>query len=113
MEAGALAGFPMVDLVATLYDGGFHPVDSSNLAFTQAAKGAFKEAMRTCKPRLLEPIMKVDITVPEEYMGDVIGDVNSRRGLVEGMEERPGGMKFLKTTVPLANMFSYVSNLRS
>eukprot|EP01024_Parvocaulis_polyphysoides_P068230 TRINITY_DN8284_c0_g1_i1.p1 TRINITY_DN8284_c0_g1~~TRINITY_DN8284_c0_g1_i1.p1 ORF type:complete len:645 (+),score=149.97 TRINITY_DN8284_c0_g1_i1:1434-3368(+) len=113
MSNGALAGFPVVDVVATLFDGSYHDVDSSLLAFQVAARGAFRDGMSKCKAKLLEPIMKVEVITPEDHMGDVIGDLNSRRGLVEGFEDKPGGMKFLKAFVPLSEMFNYVSQLRS
>eukprot|EP01025_Chloroclados_australasicus_P065154 TRINITY_DN883_c0_g1_i1.p1 TRINITY_DN883_c0_g1~~TRINITY_DN883_c0_g1_i1.p1 ORF type:complete len:768 (-),score=132.30 TRINITY_DN883_c0_g1_i1:339-2642(-) len=113
MSNGALAGFPVVDVVATLFDGSYHDVDSSLLAFQVAARGAFRDAMPKCKAKLLEPVMKVEIITPEDHMGDVIGDLNSRRGMVEGFEDKPGGMKFVKSYVPLAEMFNYVSQLRS
>eukprot|EP01023_Acetabularia_acetabulum_P010796 TRINITY_DN1491_c0_g1_i1.p1 TRINITY_DN1491_c0_g1~~TRINITY_DN1491_c0_g1_i1.p1 ORF type:complete len:770 (+),score=195.69 TRINITY_DN1491_c0_g1_i1:141-2450(+) len=113
MTNGALAGYPVVDVCATLFDGSYHDVDSSLLAFQVAARGAFRNAMPKCKARLLEPIMRVEVMTPEDHMGDVIGDLNSRRGLVEGFEDKPGGMKFVKSFVPLAEMFNYVSQLRS
>ena len=112
MEAGNLAGFPVVDLKAVLYDGSYHDVDSSVLAFQLAARGAFREGFRQAQPRLLEPIMKVEVTTPEEHMGDVIGDLNSRRGLVGQLTDRVGGLKIVTASVPLAEMFQYVSSLR-
>jgi len=112
MESGDLAGFPVVDLKATLYDGSYHDVDSSVLAFQLAARGAFREGFRSAQPRLLEPIMKVEVTTPEEHMGDVIGDLNSRRGLVGQLTDRAGGLKIVSASVPLAEMFQYVSSLR-
>jgi len=112
MSAGSLAGFPVVDVSATLVDGSYHEVDSSALAFQIAARGAFREAMSKCGARLLEPVMKVEVITPEDHLGDVIGDLNSRRGMVEGFDDRPGGMKNLKAFVPLSEMFNYVSNLR-
>jgi len=112
MDSGSLAGFPVVDVTATLYDGSYHDVDSSALAFQIAARGAFKEAMGKCGARLLEPIMKVEVVTPEDHMGDVIGDLNSRRGMVNKFEDKPGGMKLVQAYVPLAEMFSYVSTLR-
>lgn len=113
MESGVLAGFPMVDLKATLYDGSYHDVDSSVLAFQLAARGAFREGVRKADPRLLEPIMKVEVTTPEEHMGDVIGDLNARRGVVGQLSDRVGGLKIITAMVPLAEMFQYVSTLRS
>eukprot|EP00803_Ostreobium_quekettii_P004353 evm.model.scf_1377.1 EVM.evm.TU.scf_1377.1 scf_1377:638-5686(-) len=112
MESGILAGYPVVDLKATLYDGAFHEVDSSVMAFQMAARGVFREGIRKAQPRLLEPLMKVEVTTPEEHMGDVIGDLNSRRGLVGELGERPGGMKVVTAAVPLSEMFQYVSTLR-
>ena len=112
MESGNLAGFPVVDMKATLYDGSYHDVDSSVLTFQLAARGAFREGFMKAKPRLLEPIMKVEVTTPEDHMGDVIGDLNSRRGLVGSLTERPGGLKIVSASVPLAEMFQYVSSLR-
>jgi elongation factor G len=111
-NSGALAGYPVVDLKATLLDGAYHDVDSSVLAFEIAAKAAFREAMKTCKAVLLEPIMKVEVVTPEEYMGDIIGDLNSRRGQVNGMEPR-GNAQVIDAQVPLAAMFGYVNLLRS
>jgi elongation factor G len=112
MNSGSLAGFPVVDLKCTLVDGGFHDVDSSVLAFEIAAKGAFREAMVKGGAKLMEPIMKVNVITPEDHMGDVIGDFNSRRGMVGTLGEKPGGMKTIEAFVPLAEMFNYVSNLR-
>ena len=112
MKTGVLAGYPMVDVKATLFDGSYHDVDSSEMAFHVAGSMAFKEACRQGGAVLLEPIMKVDITVPEEYMGDVIGDVNSRRGKMEGMEAR-NGMQIIRAFIPLSEMFGYATDLRS
>ncbi|MBE6954772.1 MAG: elongation factor G [Ruminococcaceae bacterium] len=112
MEAGVLAGFPVVDVKVTLYDGSYHEVDSSEMAFKIAGSMAFKEACRKAQPVILEPIMKVAVVVPEEYMGDVIGDVSSRRGNVLGMEARNGAQQ-IDANVPLANMFGYATDLRS
>ena len=111
-KAGILAGFPVLGVHANVYDGSYHEVDSSEMAFHIAGSLAFKEAMQKAKPVLLEPIMKVEITMPEEYMGDVIGDVNARRGRIEGMEDIGGG-KMVKAYVPLAEMFGYSTDLRS
>ena len=111
-KSGVLGGFPVVGVHATVYDGSYHEVDSSEMAFHIAGSMAFKEAMQKAAPVLLEPIMKVEVTMPEEYMGDVIGDINSRRGRIEGMEDIGGG-KMVKAFVPLAEMFSYSTNLRS
>ena len=112
MESGILAGFPVVDVKATLYDGSYHDVDSSVLAFQLAARGAFREGIRKAQPRLLEPVMKVEVTTPEDHMGDVIGDLNSRRGIVGQLTDRVGGLKIVTASVPLAEMFQYVSSLR-
>ena len=111
-QAGILAGFPVLGIHANVYDGSYHEVDSSEMAFHIAGSLAFKEAMQKANPVLLEPIMKVEITMPEEYMGDVIGDINARRGRVEGMEDIGGG-KMVKAYVPLAEMFGYSTDLRS
>jgi elongation factor G len=112
MKNGVLAGFPLVDIKATLVDGSYHDVDSSEMAFKIAGSMALKAAKNHCNPVLLEPIMKVEVTVPEEYMGDVMGDLNSRRGRIEGMETRAGS-QVIKAKVPLAEMFGYSTTLRS
>ena len=112
MQAGVLAGYPVVDVIVTLYDGSYHEVDSSEMAFKIAGSMAFKEAMRKADPVILEPIMKVTVTVPEEYMGDVIGDLNSRRGQIQGMEARNGAQQ-INSFVPLSEMFGYATDLRS
>jgi elongation factor G len=111
MNNGIIAGFPVIGVKATLIDGAYHEVDSSVLAFEIAARAAFKQGLQKGKARLMEPIMKVDVIVPEEHMGDVIGDINSRRGQVGELGER-GNMKTVKAMVPLATMFQYVSSLR-
>jgi len=111
-QSGTLAGFPVVGVHATVYDGSYHEVDSSEMAFHIAGSMAFKEAMAKAAPVLLEPIMKVEVTMPEEYMGDVIGDINSRRGRIEGMDDLGGG-KIVRAFVPLAEMFGYSTDLRS
>ncbi len=111
-KAGILAGFPVVGVYANVYDGSYHEVDSSEMAFHIAGSMAFKEAMTKAAPVILEPIMKVEVTMPEEYMGDVIGDINSRRGRIEGMDDIGGG-KMVKAFVPLAEMFGYSTDLRS
>ena len=110
--AGTLCGFPVVGIHATVYDGSYHEVDSSEMAFHIAGSMAFKDAMQKSEPVLLEPIMKVEVTMPEEYLGDVIGDVNSRRGRIEGMDDVGNG-KIVKAYVPLAEMFGYATDLRS
>ena len=112
MQAGVLAGYPVVDVKVTLYDGSFHEVDSSEMAFKIAGSMAFKEAMRKAQPVILEPIMKVSIIVPDDYMGDVIGDVSARRGNVLGMIPRSGATQ-IDAHIPLSNMFGYATDLRS
>lgn len=112
MQAGVLAGYPVVDVKVTLYDGSYHEVDSSEMAFKIAGSMAFKDAMKKADPVILEPIMKVIVIVPEEYMGDVIGDLNSRRGQIQGMEARPGAQQ-INALVPLSEMFGYSNDLRS
>ncbi len=112
MKAGILGGYPVVGIHATVYDGSYHEVDSSELAFHIAGSLAFKEAMKKASPILLEPIMKVEVTTPEEYMGDVIGDINSRRGKIDGMDDIGGG-KMIRGFVPLSEMFGYATDLRS
>jgi elongation factor G len=113
MQSGVIGGYPVVGLRARCYDGSYHEVDSSEMAFKIAGSMAFKDAMRKSDPKLLEPVMKVEITVPEEYMGDVMGDVSSRRGRIEGMEPQNGGAQLIKAYVPLAEMFGYSTDLRS
>jgi elongation factor G len=110
--SGVLAGFPVIDFKVTLTDGASHDVDSSVMAFEIAARAAFKEALQKAGPRLLEPVMRVEVVTPEDYMGDIIGDLNSRRGNVSGMDQR-GNARVINAMVPLANMFGYVNNLRS
>ena len=112
MESGVLAGYNVVDVKVTLYDGSYHEVDSSEMAFKIAGSMAFKEAMKKADPVLTEPIMQVDVLVPEEYMGDVIGDLNSRRGQISGMEPR-GAVQAISAKVPLSEMFGYATDLRS
>lgn len=112
MQNGVLAGYPIIDIKATLFDGSYHEVDSSEMAFKIAASQALKAAKDKCEPVLLEPVMKVEVVVPEEYMGDVIGDINARRGRVEGMEPR-GNAQVIRAMVPLAEMFGYATALRS
>jgi elongation factor G len=112
MQTGVIAGFPVVDLKVTLYDGSFHEVDSSEMAFKIAASMGLKDGVRKGKPQLLEPVMKVEVTTPEEFLGTVLGDLNSRRGHVEGMEAR-GNAQVVRAYVPLASMFGYTTDLRS
>jgi len=112
-ENGVLAGYPVVDLKVTLFDGSFHEVDSSEMAFKLAASMGFKEGVQRGAPILLEPMMKVEVVVPEEYLGDVMGQINSRRGLIQGMEVRPGNAQAIRAMVPLAEMFGYATQLRS
>ena len=111
-ERGFLAGYPMVDFKVTVYDGSYHDVDSSELAFKLAARKAFRAAMQTAKPTLLEPVMNVEIQAPVEYAGDLMGDLNSRRGRISGMETQ-GSTQILKAHVPMAEMLSYQSDLTS
>jgi elongation factor G len=113
MESGVLAGYPMVDVLVRLVDGSYHEVDSNEMAFKIAASMAVKDGAMKARPILLEPIMKVEVTVPDEYTGDVIGNLSSRRGQIEGMEPRPGGVQAIRAHVPLANMFGYATDLRS
>lgn len=112
MKQGVLAGYPIEDIKVTLYDGSYHDVDSSEMAFKIAGSMAFKEGFMNCDPVLLEPVMKVEVETPEEYMGDVIGDVNRRRGIIEGMEDGPSG-KVINAVIPLSEMFGYATDLRS
>jgi len=107
-----LAGFPVVDIKVTLVDGSYHDVDSSEMAFKVAGSMAFKEASKRAKPVLLEPVMAVEVVTPEEYMGDVIGNINSRRGQIEGMEPR-GNAQVIRAKVPLAEMFGYATDVRT
>jgi len=112
-QSGVLAGYPVLDFKATLIDGSFHDVDSSEMAFKIAGSMAFKEANRAAGPIIKEPIMGVEVTTPKEYMGDVIGDLNSRRGVIQGTEEAPGGAQVIKANVPLSEMFGYATDMRS
>jgi len=113
LEGGVIAGYPVVDIKATLHDGSYHDVDSSELAFKLAGAIAAREGIRQAKPILLEPVMRVEVTTPEEFMGDVIGDLNSRRGRIESMEDLSGGAKLIRAIVPLASMFGYTGDIRS
>ncbi|MDX5298473.1 MAG: elongation factor G, partial [Gammaproteobacteria bacterium] len=113
LSNGVIAGFPVVDVKVTLYDGSYHDVDSSEMAFKIAGSMAFKEGAQKASPVLLEPIMKVEVETPEDYMGDVIGDLNRRRGLIQGMEDMMGGAKQIRAQVPLSEMFGYATDLRS
>jgi elongation factor G len=112
MLSGVLAGYPIVDVKVTLYDGSYHEVDSSEMAFKVAGSMGFRAGVEKAKPVILEPMMKVEVETPEDYMGDVIGDLNSRRGMVQGMEDGPSG-KVVRAEVPLAEMFGYATSLRS
>lgn len=112
-ESGVLAGYPVVDVKITLFDGSFHEVDSSEMAFKLAASIGFKEGAQKANPILLEPMMKVEVVVPEEYLGDVMGQINSRRGLIQGMDVRPGNAQAIRAMVPLGEMFGYATQLRS
>ena len=109
---GVIAGYPVLGMKATLIDGAYHDVDSSVMAFEIAGRAATREGLRKAKPRLMEPLMQVDVSTPEEYMGDILGDINSRRGMVGELGDR-GNVKTISAQVPLANMFQYVSTLRS
>ena len=113
VKSGVLAGFPTVDMKFTLFDGSYHDVDSNENAFRMAASMAFKEGMKKAQPTLLEPMMSVEVETPEEYMGNIMGDLSSRRGIVQGMEDLPGGIKAIKAEVPLAEMFGYSTTVRS
>ena len=113
LNGGVIAGYPVVDIKATLYDGSYHDVDSSELAFKLAGSLATREGIKKAKPVLLEPFMKLEVTTPEEFMGDVIGDINSRRGRIDSMEDIQGGAKLITAFAPLANLFGYTSDLRS
>ena len=112
MQNGPLAGYPMVDVRITLLDGAYHDVDSSELAFKVAGIAAFKEAANLAGPAILEPVMAVEVITPEDFMGDVIGDINSRRGQIQAMDERSGA-RIVRALVPLSEMFGYVGDLRS
>jgi elongation factor G len=112
MQSGVLAGYPVVDVRATLTFGSYHDVDSSEMAFKIAGSMCFKKAARAAHPTLLEPIMAVEVVTPDDYMGEVIGDLNSRRGRMEGMDQR-GTTQVIKAQVPLAEMFGYATDLRS
>lgn len=113
LDGGVIAGYPVVDVKATLYDGSYHDVDSSELAFKLAGSLATREGIKQAKPILLEPVMKVEVTTPEDFMGDIIGDLNSRRGRIDAMEDLMGGAKLIKAYVPLASMFGYTGDIRS
>jgi elongation factor G len=112
-ESGVLAGYPVVDLKITLFDGSYHEVDSNEMAFKMAASIGFKEGVQKGNPILLEPMMKVEVIVPEDFLGDVMGQINSRRGLIQGMEVRAGNAQAIRAMVPLAEMFGYATQLRS
>ena len=112
MEEGVLAGFPMLDMEVELFDGSYHAVDSSAIAYEIAAKGAFRQSIPKAKPQLLEPIMKVDVFSPEDNVGDVIGDLNRRRGMIKDQEPGPTGVR-IKADVPLSEMFGYIGHLRT
>jgi len=113
ITSGVLAGFPVVDIKFTLFDGSYHDVDSNENAFRMAASMAFKDGMKKASPTLLEPMMAVEVETPEDYMGNVMGDLSSRRGMVQGMEDQVGGIKVIKAEVPLSEMFGYATSLRS
>ncbi len=111
-ETGVIAGYPVVDVKVTLFDGSYHDVDSDEISFRMAAIFGFKDGFRAAHPIVLEPIMKVEVVTPEDYMGDVIGDLNRRRGQIQGMEDTPAG-KTVTAEVPLAEMFGYATSVRS
>ena len=113
MKNGVIAGYPVVGIKATLYDGSYHDVDSDELSFKMAGSMAFKKGFLQANPALLEPIMKVEVETPEDYMGDIMGDLNRRRGMVQGMDDLPGGTKSIRAEVPLAEMFGYATQMRS
>ena len=113
LEGGVIAGYPMIGVKATLYDGSYHDVDSSELAFNLAGVLAVKEGIPKAKPVILEPVMKVEVSTPEDFMGDIIGDLNSRRGRIDAMEDIPGGAKLVRAYVPLSNLFGYTNDIRS
>jgi len=113
MDNGVTAGYPVVDVKATLFDGSYHDVDSSEAAFKIAGSKGVKAAMRKAKPILLEPIMKIEVTTPDQYMGDVVGDINSKRGQIQEMKDRPPDIKVIDALVPLAEVFGYATKLRS
>ena len=112
LRSGVLAGYPVLDVKVSLFDGSYHDVDSNEMAFKIAGSMCFREGARKASPVLLEPIMKVEVSTPQEYMGDVVGDINRRRGIIQGMEETPSG-KIISCEVPLAEMFGYATDLRS
>ena len=112
MDEGPLAGYPVLDVEVELYDGGFHAVDSSAVAFEIAAKGAFRQSMPKAGPQIIEPIMKVDVYTPEDHVGDVIGDLNRRRGMIKDQEAGVTGVR-IKADVPLSEMFGYIGSLRT
>src|SRR5690606_38579511 len=113
LASGVIAGYPMIGVKATLYDGSYHDVDSSELAFNLAGILSVREGIPKARPVLLEPVMRVEVSMPEEFMGDIIGDLNSRRGRIEAMEDLSGGAKLVKAIVPLGSMFGYTSDIRS
>jgi elongation factor G len=112
-ESGVMAGYPVTDVLVTFYDGSYHEVDSSEMAFKMAAIFAFREGVEKAAPVLLQPIMKVEVVIPEEYLGDVLGQLNSRRAEIAGMEPKPGKAQAVTANVPLAQMFGYATDLRS
>jgi elongation factor G len=112
MEEGPVAGFPVLDVEIELYDGGFHAVDSSAIAFELAAKGAYRQSMSKAGPQLIEPIMKVDVFTPDDHVGDVIGDLNRRRGMIKDQDAGATGVR-IKADVPLSEMFGYIGHLRT
>jgi elongation factor G len=113
LDSGVLAGYPMIGVKATLYDGSYHDVDSSELAFNLAGVLSVKEGIPKARPVILEPVMRVEVSTPEEFMGDIIGDLNARRGRIDAMEDIPGGAKLVRAYVPLSNLFGYTNDIRS
>jgi elongation factor G len=113
MNSGVVAGYPVLDIKATLFDGSYHDVDSNEMAFKIAGSMAFKKGSLEAQPVLLEPMMNVEVTTPEDWMGDVVGDLNRRRGMIEGMDEGVAGIKIIRAQVPLSEMFGYATDLRS
>jgi elongation factor G len=113
MKNGVLAGYPVIDVKVTVFDGSYHDVDSNEMAFKIAASMGFKKGALQAKPVILEPIMKVEVVTPEDFMGDIVGDLNRRRGIINGMEDAPGGIKIVDAHVPLSEMFGYATNMRS
>jgi len=113
MKNGILAGYPVIDVKVSVFDGSYHDVDSNEMAFKIAASMGFKKGALQAKPVLLEPVMKVEVVTPDDFMGDIVGDLNRRRGIINGMEDAPGGIKVVDAQVPLSEMFGYATSMRS